>query len=132
MRTIALALCLSASVVAQERPTLFITPTEDNFETYLTAAVVKKGVPVTITAKPEGATYVLKASAVEVLSYCNDIDARCLVMNCCLDRGTTAVTLLKGDRIAWAYSVNKGGQKHRQALAEAIAKYLKRDVFHVH
>jgi hypothetical protein len=76
MRTIALALCLSASVVAQERPTLFIIPTEDNFETYLTAAVVKKGVPVTITAKPEGATYVLKASALQVLSCCNNIDAR--------------------------------------------------------
>jgi len=132
MRIFVLALCLSAPVVAQERPTLFITPTDDTFETYLTAAVVKKALPVTITTKPEGATYVLKASAVEVFAYCNTIDARCLLMKCCAERGTTSVTLLKGDRVAWSYSVNKGGQKNRQALAEAIAKHLKRDVFHVH
>lgn len=46
------------------------------------------------------------------------------------DRGVTSVQLLKGDTVAWSYSVNKGrGQKNRQFLAEAIAKHLKSDYF---
>ena len=36
----------------------------------------------------------------------------------------------KGDAIVWSYAVNKGrGQKNRQALAEAIAKHMKDEVF---
>jgi hypothetical protein len=129
-----LALCLSATVVAQERPTVFITPTDDHFETYLSAAIVKKQVPVTVTTKEEGATYVLKTTGVEVQKQSTGSKvARCLFAYCAgmEDRGLTSVTLLKGDQVSWSYSVNKGrGQKNHQSLAEAIAKHLKGDFFH--
>jgi hypothetical protein len=119
---------------AQERPALFITPTEDGFETYLSAAMMKKQVPVTMVTKEESATLVLKASAIEIQQQSTGSKfARCLFAFCAgiEDRGSTSVQLLKGDTVAWSYSVNKGrGQKNRQSLAEAIAKHLKDEYFH--
>lgn len=115
------------------RPTIFITPTDDNFEVYLSAAMMKKGVPVTIRTKPDGADLVLQASEVEIQKQSTGSKvARCLFAYCAgmEDRGVTSVQLLKGDTVAWSYSVNKGrGQKNRQSLAEAIAKHLKSDYF---
>lgn len=129
------ALLLSAgSALAQERPTLFITPTGDTFEVYLAAAMTRKQVPVIVVTKEDGASLVLKASAVEVQQQSTGSKfARCLFAYCAgiEDRGVTSVQLLQGDVVAWSYSVNKGrGQKNRQALAEAIAKHLKSEYFH--
>src|SRR5712691_1892876 len=131
MRTLAfLCALLSASVaLAQGRPSLYITPADDNFEVYLSAAMMKKGVPVTVTTKMDGADFVLKASAVDVQKQSTGSKvARCLFAYCAgiEDRGVTSVQLLKGDTVVWSYSVNKGrGQKNRQSLAEAVAKHLK-------
>jgi len=90
---------------------------------------MKKGVPVTVTTKMDGADLVLQASAVDVQKQSTGSKvARCLFAYCAgmEDRGVTSVQLLKGDTVAWSYSVNKGrGQKNRQALAEAVAKHLK-------
>ena len=128
------AMLCAATVTAQQRPTLYITPTSDNFEAFLSAAMMKKGVPVTITTKEENAVLVLKASAVDIQKQSTGSKiARCLFAYCAgmEDRGVTSVQLLKGETVAWSYSVNKGrGQKNRQSLAEAIAKHLKSDYFH--
>ena len=122
-----------APATVQGRPTIFITPTEDNFEVFLSAAMMKKEVPVTITTKAEGAELVLKASAVEIQQQSTGSKiARCLFAYCAgmEDRGLTSVQLLRGDTVAWSYSVNKGrGQKNRQSLAEAVAKHLKSEYF---
>jgi hypothetical protein len=130
----ALLLMQAGTVTAQDRPTLFVTPTSDNFETYLAAAIMKKQVPVLIVTRQEGASFVLKASAVEIQQQSTGSKvARCLFAYCAgmEDRGVTSVQLLKGDIVAWSYSVNKGrGQKNRQSLAEAIAKHLKSEYFH--
>jgi hypothetical protein len=119
---------------AQERPTLFITPTADNFEVYLSAAMAKKGVPVTVVTKEELAGLVLKASVVDVQKQSTGSKfARCMFAYCAgiEDRGATTVQVIKNDAVVWSYSVNKGrGQKNRQALAEAIAKHMKADYFH--
>lgn len=116
------------------RPTLFITPAGDSFETYIAAAMAKKKVPVTLVTREEGADLVLKTSAVEVQQQSTGSKfARCIFAYCAgiEDRGVTSVQLLKGEVIAWSYSVNKGrGQKNRQSLAEAIAKHMKNDYFH--
>ena len=48
-------LLVSTSSTAQDRKTLYITPTSDSFETYLAAAMLKKAVPVTVVTKEEGA-----------------------------------------------------------------------------
>jgi hypothetical protein len=118
---------------ALERPTLFITPTTDGFEVYLSAAMQKKQVPVTVVTTEQSATLVLKASAVDVQQQSTGAKfARCLFAYCAgiEDRGVTSVQLQDGETIAWSYSVNKGrGQKNRQSLAEAIAKHLKDDYF---
>jgi hypothetical protein len=104
------------SASAQESPALFITPTADNLEAFLSAAMTNKQVPVMVVAKEERATLVLTASAVNVQQK---------------DRGATSVQLVKGETVVWSYSVNKGrGEKNRQSLAEAIAKHLKADYFH--
>lgn len=125
-------LCTSlATATAQERPTLFITPTDDGFEVYLSAAMLKKQVPVTVVTTEERATLVLKASAVDIQQQSTGSKiARCLFAYCAgmEDRGVTSVQLVEGDVVAWSYAVNKGrGQKNRQSLAEAIAKHLKDD-----
>lgn len=128
----AMVIWIAAPVVAQTaKPTLFIVPTEDNFEVYLSAAMIKKEVPVLVTTKEEGASLVLKSSAVDIQKQSTGSKiTRCLFAYCAgmEDRGVTSVQLLNGDVVVWSYSVNKGrGQKNRQALAEAVAKHLKSD-----
>jgi hypothetical protein len=118
----------------QDNPTLFITPTTDSFEVYLSAAMTKKKVPVSVVIKEDHATLVLKASAVDIQQQSTGSKiARCLFAYCAgmEDRGSTSVQLLKGDTVVWSYSVNKGrGQKNRQSLAEAVASHLKDEYFH--
>ena len=111
--------------------TLFVTPQVDDFHVYLTAALMKKGVPLTISTKPEGTDFVLTASLVKVqVQTSGSKIARCLFAYCAgiEDAGNTSVQLTAGDAIVWSYAVNKGrGQKNMQSLAEAVAKHLKAD-----
>ena len=122
------------SASAQETPALFITPTADNLEAFLSAAMINKQVPVTVVTKEERAALVLTASVVDVQQQSAVAKfARCLAASCVgtKDRGATNVQLVKGDTVVWSYAVNKGrGEKNRQSLAEAIAKQLKADYFH--
>ena len=126
-----LMLLLSQAPQQVVRPTLYITPTEDNFEVYIAAAMSKKKVPVAVTKNAENADLVLTTSGVEIQKQSTGSKiARCLFMYCggIEDRGTTSVEVTHGDTVVWSYSVNKGrGQKNRQSLAEAIAKHFKDD-----
>lgn len=126
-----LLLLLVAQAPQATTPTLYITPTGDNFEVYIAAAMSKKKVPVTVTKKAEGADFVLTATGVEIQKQSTGSKiARCIFMYCggIEDRGTTSVEVTQGDNVVWSYSVNKGrGQKNRQSLAEAIAKHFKDD-----
>jgi hypothetical protein len=102
------------SAASQDSPALFITPTADNLEAFLTAAMINKQVPVIVVAREDRATLVLTAAAA---------DSK--------DRGATHVQLVKGDTVVWSYAVNKRREeKNRQSFAEAIAKHLKADYFH--
>ena len=57
---------VTASLIGQTpEPSLYITPSDDGFEVYLAAAMVKKGVPVSVLDHEEGATYVLRAAKIE-------------------------------------------------------------------
>ena len=122
------------SASTEESPALFITPTADNLEAFLAAAMTNKQVPVTVVTKEERATLVLMASAVNVQQQsAGGRFARCLVGSCgsMKDAGATKVQLLQGETVVWSYAVNKGrGEKNRQSLAEAIARHLKADYFH--
>ena len=122
------------STPAQESPALFITPTADNLEAFLSAAMTNKQVPVTVINKEERATLVLTASAVDVQQRSAGARfVRCLVASCAgvKDGGAIHVQLMKGDTVVWTSTVNKRrGEKERQALAETIATHLKADYFH--
>jgi hypothetical protein len=122
---------LPSLALAQSR-TIFIPPTSDGFEVYLTAAMSKKKVPVAVSTVEEKADLVLKASEVEV----HKVGTGTKVLNCLFaycggnaDKGTTSVQLINKDGLViWSYSVNKGrGEKNKQSLAEAIAKHLNDD-----
>jgi len=130
---LATALALVGVVASAQSnfPTLFIQPTEDGFETYITAAMLKKKVPVTVVTKADGADLALKAADVEVQKETTGSKVvKCLFASCAgtEDKASTSVQLTKGDAVVWSYSVNKGrGAKNRQSMAEAIAEHLKGD-----
>ena len=124
---------LAVPTIAQTNsPTLYISPTDDGFEVYLTAAMHKKKVPVTVTKNSENATYTLTAAevAIEKVSTGSKV-VSCLFAYCAgsLDKASTSVELIDAAQsVVWSYSVNKGrGEKNRQSMAEAIAKHLNDD-----
>jgi hypothetical protein len=118
---------------AQDSPALFITPTPDNLEAFLSAAMINKQVPVTVVSKEELASLVLTTSQGDVQKQSAGAKfARCVVAFCAgvKDRGATKVQLVKGDEVVWSYAVSKGrGEQQRQSLAETIAGQLKADYF---
>lgn len=122
----------SATYAQTSLPTLYIVPTDDGFETYLTAAMHKKKVPVAVTKNADGATYTLTAAQVEIEKVSTGSKVvKCLFASCAgtEDKASTSVELVDGSGIvAWSYAVNKGrGAKNRQSMAESIAEHLKDD-----
>jgi hypothetical protein len=134
MKKIALLLVLfatSLSLAQTLRPTVYLEP-QQGFETYVAAAITKKGVPVDVVTDQTKATYLLKSAPVEVKSESTGGKiARCLFAYCAgiEDKGNVSVQLIEASstRMIWAYSVNKqkGGSKNQQSMAEAVAKHLK-------
>ena len=135
MKKISLLLALfvaSLSSVAQtQRPTVYIAP-QNGFETYLSAAMAKKGVPIDIVVDQTKAAYLLKAAPVETKQESTGAKiTRCLFASCAgiEDKGSVSVQYIEmsSSKMLWAYSVNKqrGGSKNQQSMAEAVAKHLK-------
>jgi len=130
----------SVSITAQDgtRPapvSIFVQPTDDGFQTYIIAAIVKKKVPVNLVDREELASLTLKAARVEVHEESTGAKVvKCLFAYCAdiSDKANTSVQLVDREgRIVWSYAVNKGrGAKNRQSMAEAIASHLKGDYFH--
>jgi hypothetical protein len=129
--SVALALFISSIAVAQSRPTVYVEP-QQGFETYIAAAIAKKGVPVDVVTDKAKAIYVLRSAPVEVKSESTGGKiARCLFAYCAgiEDKGNVSVQLIEvgSTKMVWAYAVNKqrGGSKNEQSMAEAIAKHFK-------
>ena len=133
LRFVLAVVAVALPATAQDRPTIFITPTPDNFEVYVSAAISKKQVPADVTTKEAGAVYILRASTPQTTT----VSTGHKVVNCMFaycggdsDKGNTTVQLVKSDIVVWSDSVNKArGEKNKQAMAEAIAKHLKDDYF---
>jgi len=127
-----LLLLASLPCLAQlTRPTVYIEP-QNGFETYLAAAMAKKGVPVDVVTDQTKATYVLKSAPIEIKQESTGGKiARCLFAYCAgiEDKGNVSVQLIEASstKMLWAYSVNKqrGGSKNEQSMAEAVAKHFK-------
>ena len=132
-----LAFALSLSCFGQvAHPTIYVEP-QQGFETYLTAAISKKAVPLDVVTDQTRANYVLKAAPVEIKTESTGGKiARCLFAYCAgiEDKGNVSVQLTEtsSSKVLWAYSVNKqkGGGKNSQSMAEAVAKHLKEFVEH--
>ena|ERR1700758_5239429 len=134
MRNISLLIVLfvaSLSFAQMPRPTVYLEP-QQGFETYVAAAIAKKGVPVDVVTDQTKATYVLKSAPVEVKTESTGGKiARCLFASCAgiEDKGNVSVQLIEASstKMVWAYSVNKqrGGSKNEQSMAEAVAKHFK-------
>jgi hypothetical protein len=128
---ILLVLFVSSLSLAQSKPTVYLEP-QQGFETYVAAAIEKKGVPVDVVTDKTKAIYILRSAPVEVKSESTGGKiARCLFAYCAgiEDKGNVSVQLIEvgSTKIVWAYSVNKqkGGSKNQQSMAEAIAKHFK-------
>ncbi len=121
----------SLSFAQVSRPAVYLEP-QQGFETYIAAAIAKKGVPVDVVIDQTKATYVLRSAPVEVKTESTGGKiARCLFANCIgiEDKGNVSVQLIEASstKMVWAYSVNKqrGGSKNEQSMAEAVAKHFK-------
>jgi hypothetical protein len=128
----ALAIFVASVSFAQvSRPTVYLEP-QQGFETYIAAAIAKKGVPVDVVTDQTKAIYILRSAPVEVKSESTGGKvARCLFAYCAgiEDKGNVSVQLIEAGstKMVWAYSVNKqrGGSKNQQSMAEAVAKHFK-------
>ena len=117
-----------AALGAEARPTIFIEP-QGGFESYISAAIVKKGVPAGVTVNKDSATFLLTSKVEQKEESGASKVARCLFAYCAgIDGNQTATVQLvnvKTQEVAWAYNVRKQGSKNYQSSAEAIAKHLK-------
>ena len=134
--TIAALICgMAVSALAAEHPTtptdlqrIYIEP-QNGFESYLSAAMLKKHVPAVVTQNKDEAALVL-TSAVDAREESGGSKvARCLFLYCAGIGGTqTASVQLVNSftlEVEWAYNVKKGNASAYPSTAEAIAKHLK-------
>lgn len=109
-------------------PRIYIEP-QNGFESYLSAAIVKKHVPAVVTTSKEGSIFVLTSVVVSKEESTGSKVARCLFLYCAGAAGiqTATVQLINGNtqEVAWAYNVQKASASAYQSTAEAVAKHLK-------
>jgi hypothetical protein len=137
---LAVALFLAGAVTAQERvgdaggsaeskvippqSKVFITPIEGGFDTYLSAALIKKEVPLTVVTMKEKADFEItgiaesdKAGWAKMMFLGNGQSN---------EQASIKVTNLKTGVVAFAYAANKGSAaRGKQSAAESCAKHLK-------
>ena len=129
VKTIALLLA-AVSAFGQSRaelPRIFVAP-QDGFESYISAAIVKKKVPAVVTQNKEEAVFVLTSAVDAKAESTGSKIARCLFIYCAGIEGnqTATVQLInRKNEVEWAYNVRKGSARAYQSTAEAIAKHLK-------
>jgi hypothetical protein len=109
-------------------PRIFIEP-QNGFESFVSAAIVKKHVPAVVTQNKEDAVYILTSAVVSKEESTGSKVARCLFLYCAGAAGiqTATVQLIssKTQEVAWAYNVQKASASAYQSTAEAVAKHLK-------
>jgi hypothetical protein len=103
---------------------VFITPIEGGFDTYLSAALVKKEVPLTVVAIKEKADFEITGIAEsEKAGWAKMMFLGSGQSN---EQASIKVTNLKTGVVAFAYAANKGSaNRGKQSAAESCAKHLK-------
>lgn len=109
-------------------PRIFVEP-QNGFESYISAAIVKKHVPAVVTQNKEETRFILTSAVVAKEESAGSKIARCLFAYCVGMEGTQTATVqlvdAKTQEVVWAYNVRKGSARAYQSTAEAIAKHLK-------
>ena len=109
-------------------PRIYIEP-QNGFESYISAAIVKKNVPAVVTQNKDEANFVLTSAVVGKEESSGSKVARCLFLYCAGIQGVQTATVQlvnsKTQDVAWAYNVHKGSASAYQSTSEAIAKHLK-------
>ena len=131
-------MCCSVAQGQQPKPTIYIQA-DPGFQDSLTAAMIKKQVPATITTDKQNAEYILEAASVDSKdeSGAGKV-ARCLFLDCIGINGSSEVSIRllkrKDSSVVWAYQVRKAnsGPIGIQSLSEAVAKHLKNDYLKKH
>lgn len=127
-----LMLCLTSLSPGQMNegtsPRIYIEP-QNGFESYISAAIMKKHAPVVVTQKKDGASFILTSSVNAKEESGASKVARCLFAYCAGIAGTQTATVqlvnARNDEVIWAYNVRKASAVAYQSSAEAIAKHLK-------
>lgn len=105
-------------------------PPQEGFESYISAAIVKKHVPAVVTQEKDEAQFVLTSAVDAKRESTGSIVARCLFLYCAGAEGSQTATVqlvnAKTHEVAWAYNVRKASAQAYQSTAEAIAKHLKK------
>jgi len=103
---------------------VFITPIEGGFDTYLSAAMVKKEVPLTVVTIKEKADFEITAIAEsEKAGWAKMAFLGSSQSN---EQASIKVVNLKTGVVAFAYAANKGSAtRGKQSAAESCAKHLK-------
>ena len=105
-----------------------------SFNTALTAALIKKNVPIVVVENKNNADFTLKSAEVDSKEESTGGKiARCLFLDCIGINGNSEVSVklvrTTDSAVVWAYQVRKAnaGPLGIQSLSEAIAKHLKND-----
>jgi hypothetical protein len=117
-----------ASRAPADSPRIYIEP-QNGFESYISAAIIKKQVPALVTLNKADAKFVLTSVVLQEKETTGGKIARCLFLYCAGIAGiqTATVQLINpaNQQVVWAYNVRKGSASAYQSTAEAIAKHLK-------
>jgi hypothetical protein len=109
-------------------PRIYIE-SQGGFESYLSAAMVKKHVPAVVTQNKDEAMFALTSAVQSKEESTGSKVARCLFLYCAGVAGTQTATVqlinIKTQEVAWAYNVRKGSARAYQSTAESVAKHLK-------
>jgi hypothetical protein len=109
-------------------PRIYIEP-QNGFESYISAAMVKKQVPAVVTQNRDEAMFALSSAVQSKEESTGSKVARCLFLYCAGMAGTQTVTTqlinLDTEEVVWAYNVRKGAASAYQSTAESLAKHLK-------
>jgi hypothetical protein len=130
--SLALVCGLSVSASAAEAhggaPRIYLEP-QNGFESYLSAAIVKKHVPAVVTQSKDDARFVLTSVVQTKEESAGSKIARCLFIYCAGIEGNQTATVQLVDsqthEVVWAYNVKKGSASAYQSTSEAVAKHLK-------
>jgi hypothetical protein len=106
---------------------IYIAPMANGFETYVSAGIVKKEVPVVLVNDKSKADFELTG----VADTANPGWAKQIFMNSDASNENASISLtnLKTGQVVWAYSVHKGNSyKGKQSAGEACGKHLKEKI----